>query len=369
MFLHQEQILTSPTKAIVKHCPTQSFFLNTYSIHNYIHIKSVLPEALHNSPIRVTDANAIQKLAVAKLKEKQANQGITSADTTSTGPDNQHSAFEPMKKPQAKAKGKAKAKSPPVASHSIPGPSVASSSMTCPSVASPSVARFHVSSPPVTSHFAAGHPAAAGLSATSYLITIPSATSHPITISSATSHPITIPSTASHPVVIPFATSHPVAIPSTASYFSAALSPHFPLQPTPQLLPTPYMVPTHIYSLPVLPPTSGAAYHPSNHSFARNIHFTSPLSVPQFSQPGPAYHQLASVPSSHLFTENPLHGTTDPSLVNPYQVLHSPLAMNSQYSTMAAPGALIGMGPHQHGNYLSTVTHYNSTTMFYAPPH
>ncbi|KAI9572720.1 hypothetical protein HD554DRAFT_2014029, partial [Boletus coccyginus] len=51
VFLQQEWILTSRTKAIVKYLLTRSFFLNTYSIHNYIHIKSVLPEVLHDSPI------------------------------------------------------------------------------------------------------------------------------------------------------------------------------------------------------------------------------------------------------------------------------------------------------------------------------
>lgn len=366
VFLRQERILTSRTKAIVKHLPTRSFFLNTYSIHNYIHIKSVLPEALHDSPIRVADVNAIRKLAVTKLKEKRANQSVTSTDAMSAGPENQRPAFEhATKKPQVKAKGKAKAKSPPVASHhvaspptagppvashSAPGPSVASSSVTGPFVASHSI-----SGPSIMGHFAVGRPPATGPSVSSRSLSGPSVTGH-----FAVGRP---------PATGPSVVSHPVTIPSTASHFPTGLSSHFLLQPVPQSLPTPYMVPAHIYSSPMSPPASGAAYHPSNHPFVQNVHFTSPLSVPQFSQPGPAYRLPTSAPSSHFFTENALHDTTDPSLVNPYQVPYLRLTVNGQYSTTAAPGAPISMGPHQRGDYPSTATHYNSSAMSYAPPH
>lgn len=257
-----------------------------------------------------------------KLKEKRANQGVTSINTMPVGLKNQPPAFEhTIKKLQAKAKGKVKAKSllvaghhvasppaagPSVTSHSVPGPSVASSFITTPSVAtrsisSPSVFRFSVLSPSDTGHFAVGCPSTTG----------PSVVSQPITIPSASHLPI-------------------------GSSF------HFP-QPIPQSLPTPYMMPTHIYFLPMPPLAHGAVYDPSNRPFVWNVHFTLLLSVPQFSQPGPAYHLLASAPLPHL---NPLHGTTGSSLVNLFQVPYSPPTVHGQYSTLAASSAWIGMGPH-----------------------
>ncbi|KAH7885945.1 hypothetical protein F5I97DRAFT_1785525, partial [Phlebopus sp. FC_14] len=44
--LRQERILTSCIKSIMKHQLTPSYFLNMYSIYNYHHIKSIVPEAL-----------------------------------------------------------------------------------------------------------------------------------------------------------------------------------------------------------------------------------------------------------------------------------------------------------------------------------
>lgn len=245
VFLQQEQILTSCTKAIVKHLPTQSFFLNTYSIHNYIHIKSVLPKVLHNSPIQVTNVNTIWKLIIMKLKEKwAANQGVTSTDAMPTSPESQHPAFEhATKKPQAKAKGKVKAKSPLVASYRIAGPPDASPSgpsVTSSSITSSSVTSCSVTSSSVTGYFVVGRPPTPG------------------------------------PSVI----NHFIAIPSAASHFSIGLSPHLPLQSIPQSLPTPYMMPTYMYSLSISPPASGTPYHPSNHSFIWNTHHTLPLSIP-----------------------------------------------------------------------------------------
>ncbi|KAH7890625.1 hypothetical protein F5I97DRAFT_1777788, partial [Phlebopus sp. FC_14] len=44
--LWQEHILILHTKSIVKHQLTPLYFLNMYFIHNYHHIKSIVPEAL-----------------------------------------------------------------------------------------------------------------------------------------------------------------------------------------------------------------------------------------------------------------------------------------------------------------------------------
>ncbi|KIJ13256.1 hypothetical protein PAXINDRAFT_32590, partial [Paxillus involutus ATCC 200175] len=43
-YVRQERILTTRTKAVVKHQPTLLYFLNMYSIHNYDLIRSILPD-------------------------------------------------------------------------------------------------------------------------------------------------------------------------------------------------------------------------------------------------------------------------------------------------------------------------------------
>ncbi|KAG2116486.1 uncharacterized protein F5147DRAFT_541262, partial [Suillus discolor] len=44
--LWQEHIQTDRTMSIMEHQPSPEYFLNTWSIHNYQHIHSVLPEFL-----------------------------------------------------------------------------------------------------------------------------------------------------------------------------------------------------------------------------------------------------------------------------------------------------------------------------------
>ncbi|KAG2752138.1 hypothetical protein P692DRAFT_201687974, partial [Suillus brevipes Sb2] len=68
----QEQIQTTRTKPVVDHQPTPHFFLNTYSIHNCDHIRLVIPEALRESPLRVTNPAEVRNLAVQQMKDKKA---------------------------------------------------------------------------------------------------------------------------------------------------------------------------------------------------------------------------------------------------------------------------------------------------------
>ncbi|KAH7904810.1 hypothetical protein BJ138DRAFT_977676, partial [Hygrophoropsis aurantiaca] len=69
--LHQERLMTSQTKPIVKHHSTPHHILNAFSIHNYNHIHSVIPEHLRESPQRVADVDQIRKLAVEQLQHKK----------------------------------------------------------------------------------------------------------------------------------------------------------------------------------------------------------------------------------------------------------------------------------------------------------
>ncbi|KAH7903919.1 hypothetical protein BJ138DRAFT_968253, partial [Hygrophoropsis aurantiaca] len=42
----QERHLTTVTTSVLKHQPTNSYFLNLYSLHNYEHLAAVVPENL-----------------------------------------------------------------------------------------------------------------------------------------------------------------------------------------------------------------------------------------------------------------------------------------------------------------------------------
>ncbi|KAJ8583171.1 hypothetical protein M405DRAFT_722199, partial [Rhizopogon salebrosus TDB-379] len=51
----QERIETFRTKPIIHHKSTLNYFVNAYSIHNYDHIRLVIPETLREMPLRVTN--------------------------------------------------------------------------------------------------------------------------------------------------------------------------------------------------------------------------------------------------------------------------------------------------------------------------
>ncbi|KAF8840259.1 hypothetical protein BDN67DRAFT_880617, partial [Paxillus ammoniavirescens] len=68
--MRQEQLETKRTVPVIQHKPTQSYFLNTWSIHNYEAIQSFLPQNLRDTPVRVTDVSEAQKLAISQLHDK-----------------------------------------------------------------------------------------------------------------------------------------------------------------------------------------------------------------------------------------------------------------------------------------------------------
>ncbi|KAG1866336.1 hypothetical protein C8R48DRAFT_672094 [Suillus tomentosus] len=55
------------------HKSTPHYFINAYSIHNYDHIHLILPEALRESPLRVTNAAEVREMAVQHMKQKKAS--------------------------------------------------------------------------------------------------------------------------------------------------------------------------------------------------------------------------------------------------------------------------------------------------------
>ncbi|KAG1828025.1 hypothetical protein EV424DRAFT_1318931 [Suillus variegatus] len=69
--LWQERIQTDRTTSIVEHQPSPEYLLNTFSIHNYQHIHSVLPEFLRETPLRVADPSAVRKTAVQQMQGKR----------------------------------------------------------------------------------------------------------------------------------------------------------------------------------------------------------------------------------------------------------------------------------------------------------
>ncbi|KAG2346414.1 hypothetical protein BDR05DRAFT_878375 [Suillus weaverae] len=71
--VRQEWLETSCTKPIIQHKSTPHYFINAYSIHNYDHIHLALPEALRESPLRVTNAAEVREMAVQHMKQKKAS--------------------------------------------------------------------------------------------------------------------------------------------------------------------------------------------------------------------------------------------------------------------------------------------------------
>ncbi|KAF8425723.1 hypothetical protein L210DRAFT_3319884, partial [Boletus edulis BED1] len=48
VFEQQERLLSSRTKVLVDHVPTNAYLLNTYSLHNYQWIISAIPISIRN---------------------------------------------------------------------------------------------------------------------------------------------------------------------------------------------------------------------------------------------------------------------------------------------------------------------------------
>ncbi|KAH7931055.1 hypothetical protein BV22DRAFT_999145, partial [Leucogyrophana mollusca] len=67
----QEHFETSKTTTIITHKPTVHYLLNTYSIHNYTHIRSVVPENLLPTPLRVENVTEVRAAAVQAMQDKK----------------------------------------------------------------------------------------------------------------------------------------------------------------------------------------------------------------------------------------------------------------------------------------------------------
>lgn len=112
--LWQERIQTDRTTSIVEHQPSPEYLLNTFSIHNYQHIHSVLPEFLRETPLRVADPSAVRKTAVQQMQGKRLAKK-SGGEVVNLPHDEDHSArpaFDRAKKqPKAKATTQKRCKS------------------------------------------------------------------------------------------------------------------------------------------------------------------------------------------------------------------------------------------------------------------
>ncbi|KAG1804534.1 uncharacterized protein BJ212DRAFT_1199793, partial [Suillus subaureus] len=59
MAMCQEQIETLQMIPTIHHKSTPNYFLNAYSIHNYSYIHLIIPEMLHETPLRVTNITEV----------------------------------------------------------------------------------------------------------------------------------------------------------------------------------------------------------------------------------------------------------------------------------------------------------------------
>ncbi|KAG1824214.1 hypothetical protein EV424DRAFT_1320857, partial [Suillus variegatus] len=68
--LWQERTQTDRTASVVKHQISPQYLLNMFSIHNYQHLCSLLPESLSETPLRVSDPGAVRRAAVRQMQGK-----------------------------------------------------------------------------------------------------------------------------------------------------------------------------------------------------------------------------------------------------------------------------------------------------------
>ena len=118
MYEWQERLLTSCTKFVIDHAPTNAYILNTHSLHNYHWINSVLPASIHtqcSSPL-IPEHTSLCLRAAGSLQSKKGSDheeenAATNLDEAADPP-----PFDQVKNTRRKnkAKGKAKATPPPV---------------------------------------------------------------------------------------------------------------------------------------------------------------------------------------------------------------------------------------------------------------
>jgi hypothetical protein len=55
----------------VKHQQSPQYLLNSFSIHNYQHLHSLLPESLLETPLCIADPEAVRRAAVKQMRGKR----------------------------------------------------------------------------------------------------------------------------------------------------------------------------------------------------------------------------------------------------------------------------------------------------------
>ncbi|KAG2115683.1 hypothetical protein BD769DRAFT_1629900 [Suillus cothurnatus] len=109
--VHQERTETAHTRPVVQHQPSPFYLLNAYSIHNHTQIRSVIPQSLRDTPLRVLNVADVRLAAARQIREKKAAKkaGETpGAAPVSAPPDDVAGVPAVFDRPAAKAASKAK---------------------------------------------------------------------------------------------------------------------------------------------------------------------------------------------------------------------------------------------------------------------
>ena len=75
VYERQERLLTSCTKFVIDHAPTNVYILNTHSLHNYHWINSVLPASIHTqcSSLLIPEHTSLRLRAASSLRSKKGS--------------------------------------------------------------------------------------------------------------------------------------------------------------------------------------------------------------------------------------------------------------------------------------------------------
>ncbi|KAG1873405.1 hypothetical protein C8R48DRAFT_594331, partial [Suillus tomentosus] len=114
----QERTETARTRPVIQHKPSPFYLLNTYSIHNYAQIQSVIPQSIRETPLRVTNVAEVRLAAARQIQEKKAAKkageipGAASASALLDEVARVPAVFDRSSKPKPAPKAKEKASRP-----------------------------------------------------------------------------------------------------------------------------------------------------------------------------------------------------------------------------------------------------------------
>ncbi|KAH0825731.1 hypothetical protein J3R83DRAFT_9938 [Lanmaoa asiatica] len=111
----QERMETSRTTSVVNHKPSRNFFLNTYTLHNNVHLHALVPPNLWETPLHVPNIEQACKAAVQQLCVKRITKSGQTLDTNDAQVDDSHvntdrPAFDRPTKGKTRGAGKGKEK-------------------------------------------------------------------------------------------------------------------------------------------------------------------------------------------------------------------------------------------------------------------